>query len=227
MKQHEHELGRFMETDPRGKTLLGYLDELTDALAQERVQALLDLDRLRRSVDHISYVVVTQQSNAGPSSLLEIAQPEELLEEALRMSGDVISDAGVSIVRQYANAPPSALDKPRLLQILVNLIGNAAQAMEAIPEQSRRLTLSTAIIRDEEGEWLHIMVRDEGEGISVDNPKRLFAHGFTTRKSGHGFGLHSSALAALEMRGRLTAHSDGPGRGATFTVELPFTQERR
>jgi signal transduction histidine kinase len=227
MKQHEHELGRFMETDPRGKALLGYLDELTDALAQERVQALLDLDRLRRSVDHISYVVVTQQSNAGPSSLLEIAQPEELLEEALRMSGDVISDAGVSIVRQYANAPPSALDKPRLLQILVNLIGNAAQAMEAIPEQSRRLTLSTAIIRDEEGEWLHIMVRDEGEGISVDNPKRLFAHGFTTRKSGHGFGLHSSALAALEMRGRLTAHSDGPGRGATFTVELPFTQERR
>jgi two-component system NtrC family sensor kinase len=50
---------------------------------------------------------------------------------------------------------------------------------------------------------------------------RLFTHGFTTRKNGHGFGLHSCALAAKEMGGTITAHSDGPGKGATFTLELP------
>jgi C4-dicarboxylate-specific signal transduction histidine kinase len=104
----------------------------------------------------------------------------------------------------------------------VNLIGNAAQAMETSPESTRRLTLSTAVVREDGDSKLRIAVRDEGEGITADNLKRLFAHGFTTRKGGHGFGLHSSALAAMEMGGALTAHSDGPGRGAAFVVELPI-----
>jgi two-component system NtrC family sensor kinase len=58
-------------------------------------------------------------------------------------------------------------------------------------------------------------------GIAPENLTRIFSHGFTTRTDGHGFGLHSAALAAQQMGGRLTAQSDGPGRGATFTLELP------
>ena len=70
---------------------------------------------------------------------------------------------------------------------------------------------------------IRISVMDNGVGISPENLTRIFSHGFTTRKGGHGFGLHSGALAAREMGGSLTAHSDGPGRGATFTLELPWT----
>jgi signal transduction histidine kinase len=51
---------------------------------------------------------------------------------------------------------------------------------------------------------------------------RIFSHGFTTKKGGHGFGLHSCANAAKEMGGRLTARSDGVGCGASFTLELPL-----
>jgi signal transduction histidine kinase len=51
---------------------------------------------------------------------------------------------------------------------------------------------------------------------------RIFQYGFTTRKDGHGFGLHSSALAAQELGGSLSVHSEGPGCGATFTLELPY-----
>jgi signal transduction histidine kinase len=69
---------------------------------------------------------------------------------------------------------------------------------------------------------LHIDVQDTGEGIAPENLKRLFAHGFTTRERGHGFGLHSSASAALEMGGTLEAHSEGAGRGAVFSLVLPF-----
>ena len=72
------------------------------------------------------------------------------------------------------------------------------------------------------GGLLRISVADEGEGIAAENLTRIFAHGFTTRKAGHGFGLHSCALAARQMGGTLTAHSDGPGRGATFTLDLPI-----
>jgi len=64
-------------------------------------------------------------------------------------------------------------------------------------------------------------VRDNGMGIPPENLTRIFVHGFTTRKEGHGFGLHSGALAAREMGGSLSVHSDGPGKGATFTLELP------
>jgi signal transduction histidine kinase len=67
-----------------------------------------------------------------------------------------------------------------------------------------------------------ISVVDNGIGISRENLTRIFAHGFTTRKDGHGFGLHSGALAAKELGGALLVHSDGPGRGAVFTLELPF-----
>jgi len=58
-------------------------------------------------------------------------------------------------------------------------------------------------------------------GIPPENLTRIFAHGFTTRPGGHGFGLHSGALAAKDLGGSLSAHSDGPGRGAIFTLDLP------
>jgi len=64
-------------------------------------------------------------------------------------------------------------------------------------------------------------VTDNGVGIEAGSLPKLFAHGFTTRSDGHGFGLHSAANAAGEMGGRLSAASDGPGCGATFTLELP------
>ena len=118
--------------------------------------------------------------------------------------------------------PATALDKQRLVQILVNLIGNAAQAMQSVPEGTRQLTLGTSLVRGGGGQRLRITVQDAGEGVAPENLTRIFAHGFTTRESGHGFGLHSSALAATEMGGRLTVHSDGPGRGAIFTIEMPI-----
>jgi signal transduction histidine kinase len=68
-----------------------------------------------------------------------------------------------------------------------------------------------------------ISVEDDGDGIAPENLDRIFAHGFTTRKEGHGFGLHSCALAAKAMGGTLTAHSDGIGRGARFALNLPLS----
>jgi signal transduction histidine kinase len=68
---------------------------------------------------------------------------------------------------------------------------------------------------------VRVTVKDTGQGISPENLVRIFSHGFTTKKDGHGFGLHTSALAASEMNGSLSAHSDGLGTGATFTLELP------
>jgi signal transduction histidine kinase len=72
-----------------------------------------------------------------------------------------------------------------------------------------------------DGGRIKISVKDNGVGILPENMTRIFSHGFTTRKDGHGFGLHSGALTAKEMGGALIAQSDGRGQGATFTLELP------
>ena len=65
-------------------------------------------------------------------------------------------------------------------------------------------------------------VADNGVGIAEENLTRVFAHGFTTKKTGHGFGLHTGALAATEMGGALRVESDGVGKGATFILEMPL-----
>jgi signal transduction histidine kinase len=69
-------------------------------------------------------------------------------------------------------------------------------------------------------------VKDSGIGLAPENLTRIFAHGFTTKRDGHGFGLHSGALDAKQMGGALWAESEGPGLGATFVLELPLLQSQ-
>jgi signal transduction histidine kinase len=99
--------------------------------------------------------------------------------------------------------------------------------MELVTGPERQLTVATALVPNINGNGarLRISVQDQGEGIAPENLKQIFAHGFTTRKHGHGFGLHSSALAAMEMGGKLTVQSDGLGCGAVFTLELPLKRQ--
>ncbi|HXE48411.1 MAG TPA: PAS domain S-box protein, partial [Ramlibacter sp.] len=219
MNEHAGDLGDYLTRDEKGRLLPGYLADFAQALAQEQHGMIEELKNLARSVDHIKDVVATQQSYAVGSSVIEPVQICELAEDALRMSGDSLARHQVTVVRDFSPVPVTRLDRARVLQILVNLISNAKNAMEEMQDAPHRLTLRVDIAA---GSRLRIQVKDEGEGIPAQNLTRIFAHGFTTRKSGHGFGLHSCALAAKQMGGTLSAHSDGPGRGATFTLELPI-----
>ncbi|TLY77110.1 MAG: ATP-binding protein, partial [Gammaproteobacteria bacterium] len=121
--------------------------------------------------------------------------------------------------REFADVPPITVDKNRALQILVNLVKNAKHACDDSRRSDKRVTLR--ISRCPLG--VSIVVTDNGVGIPAQNMTRIFSHGFTTRKNGHGFGLHSGALAARELGGSLAAASDGPGCGAVFTLQLPLT----
>ena len=222
MDAHPDDLGEFMTRDARGKQLPGYLRELALVLEGEQQAMAEELRALDKSVDHIKEIVATQQSYAGASHVVESLKVDELLDDALRMNAGALTRHKVDVVKDIAELPPLPLDRHRLLQILVNLIGNAKQAMRDTPGQSPRITLGAALVDAADGRALRITVADNGEGISPENLIRVFAHGFTTRKEGHGFGLHSCVLAAQEMGGSLTAHSDGPGHGATFTLQIPI-----
>jgi PAS domain S-box-containing protein len=219
MREHEADLGAFLLDDEKGRLLPRYLRALDTRLQQEQQDMVRELENLTRSIDHIRDVITTQQSLAGRPVLLETGSVRELVEDALRINDEALTRDQVTVLREFAPVPLLRLDRGRVLQILVNLVGNARDAVAAMPVAARRLRVQ--VQASGEGR-LRLSIVDDGEGIPKENLPQLFVHGFTTRSQGHGFGLHSCALAAAQMGGTLTAHSDGPGRGATFTLELPL-----
>jgi PAS domain S-box-containing protein len=219
MDEHRADLGDFLSKDERGKRLPDYLQKLVATLTAERTYLLEELESLNKGLDHIRDIVTTQQSYArAPTSVLEPLLISDLLEDALRMNLGSLARREVSVVKHWPEVPEALLDRHLILQIIVNLVGNALQAMESVTDRPRRLTLRAERV----DALIRIEVEDNGEGIPPENLARLFTHGFTTRKSGHGFGLHSCALAAKAMGASIRAHSDGPGKGARFTLDLPF-----
>ena len=221
MNEHAADLGEFLTRDERGKVVLGYLNNLVVALVAEAHTIAQELHSLTKNIDHIKEIVATQQHYSGATSVVEPVQISELMEDALRMNAAPMARHHIAVIREFADVPALQLDKHLVLQILVNLIGNANYAMECVPDRLHHITLRTEIADFAGDPRLRILVKDDGEGIAPENLVRLFTRGYTTRKNGHGLGLHSCALAAKEMAGSITARSDGPGKGATFILDLP------
>ena len=215
---HASDLGHFFTADSRGQQLPGYIRQLAEHLTKEQAGLLKETELLRDHLEHIKEIVAMQQSYAKVSGIIESIKVTELVEDALRLNAGALERHRVAILRQYDAAPVIGVDKHKVLQILINLIRNAKYACEETDRTDKELTVRVTQGDDR----VSIAVSDNGVGIPAENLTRIFAHGFTTRKDGHGFGLHSGALAAKEMGGALNVCSEGPDKGATFTLELPF-----
>ncbi len=217
LHDHENDLGAFFTENPKGKQIPGYLAQLTEHLAIEQAGALKELAGLQSDIEHIKDIVSMQQSFAKVSGTKETLSITDLVEDALKMNSSSLARHDIIVTKEFQKVPPISVEKHKILQILVNLVRNAKQACDASGSMEKRLTLRVTNGNDR----VRIAVTDNGIGIPSENFTRIFAHGFTTKKSGHGFGLHSGALAAKEMGGSLTAYSDGLDLGSTFTLELP------
>lgn len=218
LAEHAGDLPDFLANDSRGRRVPGYVATLATELDGERKAMAEELDQLRKNIDHIREIVAMQQGYAKVSGVIEEVATSELVEDALRMNAGALEHHGVKVVREYRVRPTLAVDRHQVLQILVNLIRNAKYACDDSGRADKWITMR---ITDTDGN-VGIEVIDNGVGIPSENLARIFTQGFTTRKDGHGFGLHGAALAAKALGGSLTAHSDGPGKGATFTLLLPL-----
>jgi two-component system, NtrC family, sensor kinase len=219
LQEQNGSLAQFLEQDPKGKLLPGYLAEVSVHVAQERTDALSEVELLTKNIEHIKDIVARQQTYARVSGVIEAMPLESLVEDALRMNAGGFERHGVVVIRDFQPVPPVSLDKHKALQILVNVLRNAKYATDEAPQGSRRVTVQLRPGRENSAE---VRVIDTGIGIAPENLTKIFSHGFTTRREGHGFGLHSAALAAQQMGGQLSAASAGIGKGATFTLELPL-----
>mgnify|MGYP001421949732 CR=1 FL=1 len=207
----------FILNDPRGKHVPRYLQQLSEQLAVEQKKNMAELDLLRKNIEHIKDIVAMQQNYAKVSGVTETVLVSDLVEDAFQLNAGALERHEITLVRDFQPVPGITVEKHKVLQILVNLIRNAKYACDEGGSSNKRITVRIF----KAGEMVAISVSDTGIGIPPENMTRIFSHGFTTRKQGHGFGLHSGALVAKEMGGVLRVSSEGVGKGATFTLELP------
>ena len=217
--RHQTDLGRFMTEDENGKHVLRHLECLGDHLTEEQGKLLEKIKLLTESIQHIKEIVAMQQNYAKISGVWETVAISEIVEDALKLCCEALDRHGIKIVRHYEPVPPVILDRHKVLQILFNLIDNAKHACEGRNKSEREITIRIYTWGDNR---VRVEVKDNGIGISPANIDHIFTQGFSTRREGHGFGLHSSILAAQDMGGMLTVQSQGLAEGATFTLELPL-----
>jgi len=223
LEEHKNDLGNFFTQEDRGPRLIDYLKMLSLHLAEDQALVLKELHELTRNIDHIKEIVAMQQNYAKAAGVVEKLSVPLLVEDALRMHTAALARHAVRVVKQFEDVPEIEVDKHKVIQILINVVSNAKYALD---EAAGEKVLTVGINRESD-DRIRIFIRDNGMGIAPENLTRIFAHGFTTRKTGHGFGLHTGALAAKEMGGALIVESEGPGKGATFILELPLRPPQR
>lgn len=218
LEEHKTTLASFISTDERGKMLPLYLDALAKRAEADRQTAVEELTKVGDNLRHIHEIVRIQQSYAGSTQLIEPINLAAVVKSAVQISIPASESATLTVRTKTEALPELMLDRHRLHHILVNLLTNACHAIRGLDVSRRVIEI---LVQRPADRWVRIDVKDNGIGIPPENLVRIFQHGFTTRKDGHGFGLHGAALAAREIGGRLTVHSDGIGQGATFSIEVP------
>ena len=211
----------FVARDPRGPHIPELISRVAEALRAEHAELLEEVDSITRNIAHIKEIVSMQQGFAKGHGVVEELDVQAVVDDAIKINSTALTRHRITVVQAFEEVPRVLVDKHLVLQILVNLLRNAKQAIESSGRDERRVVVK---IQGNGEEFVKIAVQDSGGGIAPENLTRIFSHGFTTKKDGHGFGLHSSALAATGMGGALSAYSEGPGTGAIFTLDLPVAR---
>lgn len=177
-----------------------------------------ELNRLTDKINAISDVVASQQRFVGFGGMTEEHSLESLVRDVLAIESPNIESLGIKVELNFAELPKIQIQKTKLLHILINLLKNAEEALIMKEKFERNLRIS--LQRDREN--VLIEVSDNGCGISKENQKKIFTHGFTTKEDGYGFGLHSCALYVEDMQGRIWVESEGSGNGTSFFLSIPI-----
>lgn len=219
LNDHKGDLGNFLTREKKGRMIPEFLSRLARILEKEHHMLHREIHALVDNLDHINVTVTLQQNRAKLSGSVAPIHPTEVLDDALKICRNGFNRHGIEVGRTTDGLKPVQLDRHKVLQILVNLINNAVKAVEDAGrhEDQRRIDIA---IRQED-QLLKFAIRDNGVGIPEENMPRLFEYGFTTRKTGHGFGLHGCLALAQDMKATLRAESEGSGKGSTFILTVP------
>ena len=218
IQQHSNTLETFLTQDPKGKNLPAYMEQLSKVLMEEIEDCLKEINGMTRSVEHLREVISTQQSYARAIGLNQEFDLVEVIDSAIRISTGDTTPAHYNIEKRIDPDLVLDSDKHKVLEIFVNILKNAIESIEEHGPAEPRIVITAKA----SGSSITANIVDNGKGIEPNHQARLFRHGFTTKPNGHGFGLHSCANSAKNLGGDLQLQSEGPGLGATATLQLPI-----
>jgi signal transduction histidine kinase len=217
LRQHNENREEFLTTTPKGKKLIEYYLQLEKPLQAEQSEVLQQSKRLGEKISLINEVISAQQSFAGAGNYTDQTSLSKMIDDALSLQAGSIERHGLNLTRNLRATAPVMVQKSKLIHVLVNLFKNAKESMETNHPENKDLIIETW----QDRENVFLSVTDNGAGVDNEHIQKIFTHAFTTKKGGHGFGLHSSANYMNEMGGTITVKSDGVGKGATFTLTFP------
>jgi len=224
IKQNSGHLGEYLSTDKKGKLIPDYLNELSEIMLKEHQRNIDEINNLDKNLEYIKTVVNLQKTVGGVSEFSEKIFIPDLIDTAIKMSANPEFDKLIIIHKHYSHDPVIFADKSKLLQIFINLFQNAKDAL--LEDKSNNKKTINFSINEKRANKIIIKVADNGIGIPPEYSDRIFSFGFTTKKNGHGFGLHSAALSAQNMGGSLQGKSAGTGCGTEFVLTLPIKKQR-
>lgn len=223
LREKRDNIDHFIQVDPKGKKLLDYYLELEEPIRKEHEQLTEQNQRLTEKINLIIDVVLAQQNYSKAGRLKETVSLQQMVEDTITLQASSFENHNLTIIKDYQPVAGVEVERSKLVHILVNLLKNAK---ESIQEQNPDKKLITISIREDTvNSTVCLSISDTGTGIKKDQRSEIFTHGFTTKNTGHGFGLHSCANYMKEMGGKISVESEGRGKGATFTLWLPAKAE--
>jgi signal transduction histidine kinase len=218
---HAETLADFLKTDPKGQLLPRFFTESKTHTIEIYQDLNAEIARLLDNIKHIENIVNLQGALSGSSSLVEKVSAHDLIFSALEITQECLNKSNILVYHEISNPLNLHTDKNKLLQILVNLIQNAKDAVLENTNVSKK-EIKIFCKHLPHTDKISISIEDNGVGITENMLTKIFSFGFTTKTAGHGFGLHISALLAKELGGSLKVESEGLGRGSRFILNLPL-----
>lgn len=214
-ENNKENMSDFIKQDEKGIKALAYVGVLAEYWRTEQKVLSEELTRVTNNIQLIKDIISTQQNLSKTVEFEEIISINDLLDEALLMTGLAVKNE-IIVNKKYGSINSMKLDKVKLIQVFVNLFRNAKDAVKLSNSNPKIITVSTS----QKAGKCRIEISDNGVGIEQKNLNKIFNYGFTTKETGHGFGLHTSALAVNACGGTIEACSDGIDKGATFIITL-------
>lgn len=205
----------------RKEILLKYFTSTIDSLNDAFSDIRTDSDFVKKGLDHLMEIISLQQKYAGVRGFETMEDLNELLGDSMDMMMDSIVKRRISVEPAFDDVPKIFINKNKMIQIFINIIKNAYEAIDMASENEKRIRLETSLRQKKNGEYVKIAISDTGIGVSPEIREKVFRFNFSTKTRGTGFGLHDAANYINAQNGKISLHSGGHGKGTQVVIMLP------
>lgn len=214
-------------TDRQHQTVVKLLSSISRSIPALNEATEKNLLFVQKNVEHIKEIISRQQRYAGVYGVDSLVDINDLLDDTVEMLKDSIEKRNITVRFDKGDLPRILLDKNKMVQIFVNIVKNAYEAID----MDSSGTAGTIILKTRphsiDGRFFaRITCQDSGIGLDPEKKNRLFTFNFSTKSRVSGFGLHDCANYLRARGGDIDIESQGRHMGATVTVDLRYARDK-